>query len=826
MGFGSSANLPSPTPSAGNIPPTNLATNQQSSPVPYLAGRRRIGLTWIDDMRDVTSQGIYTDAGKDGDVQTGTAHWATLAGAICCGPLTQVDEIWINNSQVWVGPMLFNGADVLSITLPGWGYKGDCVALFYPGTNTQTCADASDWAARMWALLSDALYWRGAVRRWPGWFPAKSNLGDYIAAMQSLMRLPAVENAYRGIAWAKFPKLNLGLGQTNAPNIEVVVTRLPAWDWLNPGSNGNGANPVSILVDWLTDARFGLGIGPDKLDQTALVEAAAVLKASGLELSPLLTSPTELKSLVATLCEHAEMFPIVTSSGKVSVVLDKGSASPGSLPQLTSAALMERPQWDVPDWSQVPSIVAAQFTDASLAYQSNISRWRDRANMDISGENNLATITRDWMIIENMAQTSAMAYARKNGSPLLSGSLAVRRTGTWFEDLAPGNLFRLYLPDDGLGDTICRVLERTDPGPAMMSFDISFQCDRSYLGSWSGGSPRSKKELRGGIYPQLSPVLPDLEQVRLVELPLALCLDGKPALTVLARKDTASALGAAVWLDRNFDGSAAPPDSYELLGTATLCQAGTLAEDYPAGRSGDVTGGPVVQLEGPDTTLDEGFVFDALADSMLLFMGDEIMSVAGMETLGAGLYQLHGFRGRFSTPIGNHSNGDAAFLIRRDQLGVFSHAHFQVGTTVKCKVAPASGKQVLALDGVTPISLMLTGRAYTDLAPFNLTVNGFMRNATYTAVSGLVVGCDAPSDLAKLPPEVTVVGVLELVKDDDTVMHSQTVPTFVESLTLAWTDVSGWVGATVDFRVRMTFLFASPWFMVNSGSAELAVKKV
>lgn len=134
---------------------------------------------------------------------------------------------------------------------------------------------------------------------------------------------------------------------------------------------------------------------------------------------------------------------------------------------------------------------------------------------------------------------------------------------------------------------------------------------------------------------------------------------------------------------------------------------GTLTADFPAstpfvaianplpaeagnvGQSGSdfpLAAGLQIQLIGIDLILPGVSDFDALANTVLLFVGDEIMSIAEADMTASGAYSLTVIRGRFGTPIENHTNGDTVWILTLANLKPLQHPHFLAGNDAQFKL--------------------------------------------------------------------------------------------------------------------------------------------
>ncbi|MGA2787648.1 MAG: hypothetical protein ABSF60_08975, partial [Verrucomicrobiota bacterium] len=70
----------------------------------------------------------------------------------------------------------------------------------------------------------------------------------------------------------------------------------------------------------------------------------------------------------------------------------------------------------------------------------------------------------------------------------------------------------------------------------------------------------------------------------------------------------------------------------------------------------------------------------------LLFVGNEIMSIAEATLTDSGAYTLTVVRGRFGTAIADHALGDTVMIIALADLLPLQHPHFLGGNTGRFKL--------------------------------------------------------------------------------------------------------------------------------------------
>src|SRR5262249_48806812 len=124
---------------------------------------------------------------------------------------------------------------------------------------------------------------------------------------------------------------------------------------------------------------------------------------------------------------------------------------------------------------------------------------------------------------------------------------------------------------------------------------------------------------------------------RILELPLALCPDGKVSLGILAARPESTTVGFNVWLARNVNNEWL--DSYnQITLQKTFALRGQLLADYGVDHATvDNTVGLVVSLNPSDVTdaafLGDQTLFDGLSNNLMAIVEDEFFSVVGAHVI-------------------------------------------------------------------------------------------------------------------------------------------------------------------------------------------------
>ena len=247
------------------------ASSETGVPVPVWWGTQRVAVSMI-----VEPFNRYTKPAK-GQKKGGRApanNYAAVVFALGHGPLVSVRQFWVDKELWYDGPLNRTlGADWDPITIPDFG--------------------------------SGRIYW-----------------GTETQPIDPTLAATGVDHpAFRGVAYAVFPKALLGTSRDTVPNFEVVATRhgVSAFNTITALDE----NPMSGPVEVITNARFGLGRDVASLDMTAFTAVADQLALEGLGLSPLLAEGVSVREFLAQIGEYIDGFFPYDSQGRLSARLNR-----------------------------------------------------------------------------------------------------------------------------------------------------------------------------------------------------------------------------------------------------------------------------------------------------------------------------------------------------------------------------------------------------------------------------------------------------------------------------------------------------------------------
>ena len=586
--FGGTQNLPQPTQKPFGINDNRIGTNEQARPVPMLAGRQRLGVTFISDIFNASAVAVYQALGKDQSQTTGYNYYGSFAVAICRGPVDELVDVFLNSDTVYSSSTVLvansltrAGAVATFTTLNPHGLAtGDTVVISgvdqpeynktavitVTGPTTFTYAITGTPASPATAADNVAIYGYiklPPVKRdidhpdyadivIPNYGPFRIYWGTETQEPDPTLALSGLAHpAYRGLCYAVFNGLYFGFQQTSVQNIEFVLGRYPRPSWWaggGPAINiGDDCNPAAVAADWLQDARCGHGLPDSAIDTGAMLDVAQTLADEGLGVSAILTRSMDSSQLLTQLSEYFDGLPSITADGKFSLDAVRPAADVGALPVVTIGMLTAKPTFTPSDWTTAPNYTAIVFNDRSLDYKENSAAWPDAGAFSITGQADAVTLQRPWLTRLELATAVAGAVGRLNAIPNVNGTLKIRMIAATYDALTPGALFILDYAPRNLSNLVLRVTDRTIRSPGAAEFEVSFKVDRSYLYSTAAlGAER--------VLIKKPSILAAPSALKVLELPAGLSPDGQPAVVVLAARQDGLQVGVNVYIDSNYTG--------------------------------------------------------------------------------------------------------------------------------------------------------------------------------------------------------------------------------------------------------------------------------
>jgi hypothetical protein len=242
-----------------------------------------------------------------------------------------------------------------------------------------------------------------------------------------------------------------------------------------------------------------------------------------------------------------------------------------------------------------------------------------------------------------------------------------------------------------------------------------------------------------------------------------------------------------------------------------------LLAEYPESALTLDNYGPVVQLTGVDNELDEADAFRALSNESLIFIGDEVMTLAGATLVGANTYQLKVVRQRFGTRKATHEVGAEVWLIARSDLQPVTHPAFSVGVENAFKVTLFSARHQTDLADVDPVGKQITGEPFVP-SPRNLRVNG-SSPALVSAAAAMTATWSLPENIDATGEGDFTYSTRVRFRVDDELVDERTVNAAFVNYSAA--ELATFWGAGGDFQIEIVVLATNEELQLASAAETL-----
>jgi hypothetical protein len=691
--WGNTANTPPEPKKFANISNDQINSNQQAVPVKYLAGRNYVAGDYISPAYNPRAVPIRTQTGKSESSTTGYKYFADFALLFCCGGRRPVDAVYkviVDSDIRWDGNVTRGISDREVIQVPDlgtlclyWGSESQAIdnvllqarGIATGGINPQ---DSTTWPP---AGQDDS-----RQHSFGGFFSGNANpySGHY-----------DVHPAYRGQCYGVFKNWKLGRDRTSVPNIQLELKR--GCPWINGAfiaAEDRGINPVAVLYDWLTDTRFGMAIPESFLNKASFNTAYTQLEAITGRISPLVTSQTDFRQIIAELMEYYDGW--IRRNGRLIEVGMWQSGDVNSTVHLLDDDLLAEPQLEPQGWGPTVNELTVVYKDRQHHFNDYVQNYRDPNNFRITGGPRPETFSRPWLTDAALAK----AYARTSGAalalPFTSGNLTVKREWLTAHAMLPGKLFWFDSGFYGLSFLV-RLLEVEHQADNSASAIMTVEWERS---KWPSLYVPPPFQGPGGFV--LGPRA--IWQLRVAEVPY-LMEDQRydTQIITLAVRGNVEVQGYRTWV--SFDGG----NTYQILPSDS--SSGSFASfGRTFGAMGDHGGGMGFYLFGID--LDK-VVSQTDAqwkdDNLLCFIENEVLSIGKIISYGYGFFTAYTLRGRFGTVPAPHPADTSIFFLFRANLKLIDNAGFIPGAAIKVKLQPFTADLDYDLNAVTPINYTIVG---------------------------------------------------------------------------------------------------------------------
>lgn len=468
---------------------------------------------------------------------------------------------------------------------------------------------------------------------------------------------------YRNQCYVVFDPLIFGRDRTSAPQMEFVVTRktvIPGYT--NPDLDGDVC-PVHAAIELATHPRYGLGNYLSDFDGSG-EETSARLVAEDIGISPLLNNAQSLPQALAEILGYFDGF-IYQKGGKYRFGSASLSADFADAPVIDTADQTDFPQIDTGAFAKVNSETRLVYSDKAREFKESVAIHHDAAAHALNGTMEPLTFQRRWITRQSVANAQVAKAGRRAALPPVTGKVMVLYSRGIF--LNPGDPVKIR-PFPGADYLLnCRVTRKSHRKSDDAEIEIAFVLD--VANQVSGVTPAPYTPPEPPVY-DTDP----MPHERIVMLPALLSGVAAPevGLAHLGVREHSLITGYNIF--HSIDDL-----NYSFLKQARFfAVSGILRSDF---LESDVDA-TIEAHEVDKLTLNTQTPAQADADTVLMFVGDEMLSVEGYVTEEDGSITLTNLRrGRFGTTAATHVTGERAFLVRREYLLTLNDPGFMQGST-------------------------------------------------------------------------------------------------------------------------------------------------
>jgi hypothetical protein len=427
-----------PKPNLENAKPATLGdfqvpTATEGRPIPIIFGRVNMkgpNVVWYGDLKtEKIEQDVSTGLFSSEDVTIGFEYYLGVQLALCRGPLDgpldQLINIRNDDSYVW-GP---EGPNAEAAILPS-------------GTGTAFTIDVKNHFGErkspgQGGLLMNCAFYSGSQLQ---------SVDPYLAGFQT------PTPAYRGTSYIIIKQGWIG-NSPNLRNFEFEIARVPDGldlATLQPGDEliDDGANPMNLIFEILTNPEWGLNLGAIQVDVVTLRAIAATLKTEGNGFAFIWDRVQEVAAMIRLIEEQVDGVLVQEPiTGVFSFTLIRDDYTPGTLPLLDESNVGEVLSFRRPSWNSTSNVVSVQFSDARKSFKPSYAMAQDSANIDIVQNVNLSEMKFPGVNNATLANSLAWRELRLLSYPIATGRLTVNRTQF---DLKPGDVREWTWPRLGL----------------------------------------------------------------------------------------------------------------------------------------------------------------------------------------------------------------------------------------------------------------------------------------------------------------------------------------------------------------------------------------
>ncbi len=682
--------------------------------------------------------------GRSKKVTLGYKYYLGMHMVICHGPVDAVQEIQVGGRTAWTG----NVTDNTQITIAAENLFG--------GKKKE-----GGVSGKVDILM-------GAPTQ------AKN---DYL-----MDKLGPVIPAFRGVVSAVLRKCYVTAMTPYPKPWAFKVKRIPAKSWYGAKAEINGgANGAHIIYEVLTNTDWGMGYGPDAIDEASFRAAADTLYAENLGLSFALSNTDSIEEFIEVITQHINaMFYVDPYTGKFALRLVREDYDPETLPVFDESNVVRLVSFERPSFAEMVNEIVVVYRPQGSANDDSVTV-QDLAA--IQAQEGIVSQTVNYPGIDNATNAARLGLRdlRQRSTPLARLRIKVNRTA-W--DLSLGDVFKFNWEEHGISGLIVRVLD-IDPG-TLENGEITIEGVEDVFGlpltTYVNDQPSGWND---PVQPPAAAAYRLVHEAtywdtfrRISEADWAYVTSTSSYVSSIVGEPDQAAINYELWTRPG-------AGDFVLADDAAFAPHGTLVSDITPNQTSLV----IDNLRGVFNDIVLGTY--GIVDSEIVRI-DALNPDTGAVTLG---------RGCLDTVPAAHLAG-AQLFFAEDVLGI-DQTEYATGETINVKILPRTGSGVLAIGSAPQDDVLLSGRMHKPYPPGNVKVNGsYFPTAILGAYSLSWAHRDRTQQVASLidftagniGPEPGTTYTLRLYGETDTLLRTETGLT---GTSYAWTAEQADSGLTV-----------------------------
>jgi len=620
-------------------PANNLngfTSNREGTPVPIIFGRGRVSglqMHYQNFRSQQSGGGGGSGFGGSGDAPN-ISYYVSAAMLCCWGPVDKIIDITNRQESIWEGgPLDYVDGLPTSVTTDFGTFQ------FYWGIDGQ----------------------------------------PYSPYFQALDENPPRFNRY---CYATIEDANLGSSPNWPSSLAFEIVRYPKTSHLLTGESsiGNDANPAHVVAEILTNPIWGLGIPPAYLNLDSFQDAADQFLAENFGISFIASTSQPAISILSDISTWTNSYLFTDIDGKIAMSLireNQNLTDEDYIPINDTHIIEGTLRVERASGSSIINQLAVEWTDAENEFAIQSFPLQNERSLQLYGARfdtlNLTAITNKQTAVR---QGNRILYQRSTVQRAVSFDCNLRSTRIW-----AGRRIRLAPGSWGSDETLDLIVTAVDE-KEIESGIVTVSAIEDVLAELPSVDFGSPDDANDGD----ASTLDCLTRFAVYELPTPLKVFGGSSIEVIVAAGQAPnnvTDSFRVYARRNLTGN------YQIIGTRyQYVPAGTLQTALAATPTPTENASETIDIELDginDSLLESVTTAEWQADTTLMLVGEELISIRDVTANGDGSYTLTGVRrGVQSSALDvSHSIGTDIFFVRSivNQDNVFTSGEFMPGDT-------------------------------------------------------------------------------------------------------------------------------------------------